>query len=115
MPNDPTLGEVMRRLDDVRQDLKEDLRELGTRLDGKVSMERYELEKLARDDAQRLLADRVAAIEAARETEQEQKRAEAQKLTDRRAADRRLVLTALVAPVLLLLLTVYIQTRGAGA
>ncbi|MFF8408968.1 hypothetical protein [Streptomyces omiyaensis] len=105
----------MRRLEDVRQDLKEDFRELGTRLDSKVSLERYELEKLARDESLRLLAERVAAIEAAREAEQEQKRLDAQKLAERRAADRRLLLTALVAPVLLLLLSVYIQTRGAGA
>jgi len=123
---EPTLGEVMRRLEDVRQDLRDDLREFGLRLDSKVSLERYELEKRAHNEAVRLLAERVTSIEAAlaeritaietaREAAQEQRRVDAQKLADRRAADRRLLLTALVAPVLLLLLSVYIQTRGAGA
>lgn len=126
MQTEPTLGEVMRRLEDVRQDLRDDLREFGLRLDSKVSLERYELEKRAHNEAVRLLAERVTSIEAAlteritaietaREAAQEQKRIDAQKLAERRAADRRLLLTALVAPVLLLLLSVYIQTRGAGA
>ncbi|MFB7278040.1 hypothetical protein ACFCZV_13110 [Streptomyces hydrogenans] len=126
MQTEPTLGEVMRRLEDVRQDLRDDLREFGLRLDSKVSLERYELEKRAHNEAVRLLAERVTsieaalteritAIEAAREAAQEQKRIDAQKVAERRAADRRLLLTALVAPVLLLLLSVYIQTRGAGA
>lgn len=115
MPDDPTLGEVMRRLEDVRQDLKEDFRELGLRLDSKVSMERYQLEQQARDGAAAVTAERITAIEQAREKEAEAARQEAQKLADRRAADRRLAFTAIVAPVLMLLLTVYINARGAGA
>ncbi|MFB6675618.1 hypothetical protein ACFCWG_24970 [Streptomyces sp. NPDC056390] len=115
MPDDPTLGEVMRRLEDVRLDLKEDFRELGTRLDSKVSMERYQLEQQARDEALKLLVERVRGIEEAREQEQRTRREEAQRIADKRAADRRLIFTALIAPVLLLVLTVYLQTRGAGA
>ena len=115
MTTDPTLGEVMRRLEDVRQDLKEDFRELGTRLDGKVSMERYQLEQLARDEALKLVAERVTTIENAREQEKEKKQQDDQRAIDRRAADRRLLFSAIIAPVLLLLLTVYIQARGAGA
>lgn len=105
----------MRRLEDVRQDLKEDFRELGVRLDSKVSMERYQLEQEARDGSLRLLAERVTAIESARETEAEKKRQDDQRAIDRRAADRRLLFSAIIAPVLLLLLTVYIQARGAGS
>lgn len=115
MPTDPTLGEVMRRLEDVRQDLKEDFRELGTRLDSKVSMERYQLEQQARDGAALLALERITAIEQAREKEAETARQDAQKLADRRAADRRLAFTAIIAPVLMLLLTVYLNARGAGA
>ncbi|MFD3777365.1 hypothetical protein [Streptomyces sp. NPDC058612] len=115
MPDDPTNGEVMRRLEDVRQDLKEDFRDLGTRLDSKVSMERYQLEQQARDGSTAVVLERVKAIEAAREQEAEQARQDAQKLADRRAADRRLAFTAIIAPVLMLLLTVYINARGAGA
>jgi cytochrome c-type biogenesis protein CcmH/NrfG len=115
VPNDPTLGEVMRRLEDVRQDLKEDFRELGTRLDSKVSMERYQLEQLARDEAIKLILERVKGIEEAREQEARTRREEAQRIADRRAADRRLIFAALIAPVLLLLLTVYLSTQGVGA
>ncbi|MGP3686541.1 hypothetical protein ACTVZO_17845 [Streptomyces sp. IBSNAI002] len=115
MADDPTLGEVMRRLEDVRQDLKEDVRELGLRLDSKVSMERYQLEKQARDGAAAAALERIAAIEQSREREAEQQRQDAQKIADRRAADRRLAFTAIIAPVLMLLLTVYLNARGAGA
>ncbi|MFJ4637627.1 hypothetical protein ACIP69_18635 [Streptomyces hygroscopicus] len=114
MPDEPTLGEVVRRLEDVRQDLKEDFRELGNRLDSKVSMERYQLEQQARDEAQKLLLERVKGIEEARESEARIRREEAQRLADRRASDRRLIFTALIAPVLLLVLTVYLNARGAG-
>ncbi|MFE2969930.1 hypothetical protein ACFXKC_40935 [Streptomyces sp. NPDC059340] len=104
MPDDPTLGEVMRRLEDVRQDLKEDFRELGTRLDSKVSMERYQLEQVARDDALKLLSERVRGMEdAAREKEKQ------------RAADRRLIFTALIVPVLIVLLQAYLAAKGAGS
>jgi hypothetical protein len=115
MPDEPTLGEVMRRLEDVRTDLKEDFRELGSRLDSKVSMERYQLEQVARDEALRVIVERVKSIEDAREQEERDRREEAQRLADRRAADRRLIFTAIIAPVLMLLLTVYIQTQGAAA
>lgn len=115
MPDDPTLGEVMRRLEDVRQDLKEDMRELGTRLDSKVSMERYQLEQLARDETIKLLTERIKGIEEARDQEARAHRDAEQRIADRRAGDRRLIFTALVAPVLLLLLTVYLSARGAGA
>jgi dTDP-D-glucose 4,6-dehydratase len=112
---DPTLGEVMRRLEDVRQDLKDDFRELGVRLDSKVSMERYQLEQVARDAATALLVERVKTIEDAREQEEKDRREEAQRVADRRAHDRRLIFTAIIAPVLMLLLTVYLSTRGAAA
>lgn len=115
MPNEPTLGEVMRRLEDVRTDLKDDLREMGTRLDSKVSLERYQLEQLAKDEALRLVAERVRGIEEAREQEAERRREDAQRAADRRATDRRLIFTALIAPVLLLILTVYINAQGAAA
>ncbi|MEU0831308.1 hypothetical protein [Streptomyces sp. NPDC005969] len=115
MSDDPTLGEVMRRLEDVRADLKDDFRELGLRLDSKVSLERYQLEQVARDESLKLLAERVKGIEEAREQAAQNRRDEAQRAADRRAADRRLIFTALIAPVLLLILTVYLNAQGAGA
>lgn len=105
----------MRRLEDVRQDLKEDFRELGQRLDSKVSMERYQLEQQAGLDRERQITERVKAIEEAREQEARDKRDAEQQLANRRAADRRLIFTAIIAPVLMLFLTVYLSTQGAGA
>lgn len=115
MPTEPTLGEVMRRLEDVRTDLKDDFRELALRLDSKVSLERYQLEQQARDDALKLMTERVKGIEEARTLAAQNRQDEAQRAADRRAADRRLIFTALVAPVLLLILTVYLNAQGAAS
>jgi cytochrome c-type biogenesis protein CcmH/NrfG len=115
VPDTPTLGEVMRRLEDVRQDLKEDFRELGQRLDSKVSMERYQLEQLARDETIKLLVERVKGIEDARLQEARQADADRRAAEAQRRADKRLIFSALIVPVLLVFLQVYLATRGAGA
>jgi CHASE3 domain sensor protein len=114
VPDEVTLGELIRRLDDVRQDCKEDTREVRALLDAKVSMERYQLEQLAREAAHRLLADRIKAIEEARDLEQRKRQEDEQRLADRRAADRRLIFTAIIAPILMLFLQLYLSARGAG-
>lgn len=114
MHDEVTLGELIRRLEDVRQDCKEDTREVRLAMNTKVSMERYQLEQLAREEAHRQLADRVRAAEEARELEQQQRREDAQRTADRRASDRRLIFTAIVAPILMLFLQLYLSARGAG-
>lgn len=114
MPDEPTLGEVVRRLEDIRQHIRDDIREIGERLDSKVSMERYLLELQAREEGLRHIAQRITTIEEARALETEQAREEKIRSDDRRRADRRLVITALIAPVLLLLLQTYLKARGAG-
>lgn len=114
MHDEVTVGEIMRRLEAVRQDCREDTQELRGQLDFKVSMERYQLEQLAREETYRLLAGRILTIEEARERETQQRREEAQRLADRRATDRRLILTAMVAPILMLFLQLYLSARGAG-
>lgn len=114
MPDDPTLGEVARRLEAIHQDLKEALREYGDRLEKKVSIERYELERRAADDVHRQVIERVANIETARSKERQDSEAQQRKLEDQRRADRRLVFSCLIAPVLLLLLQMYLAARGAA-
>lgn len=113
--DEPSNGELARRLEAVHQDLKEDFRELAKRLDAKVSLERYELERRNRDEVHVAIIERIAAIEQARAEEQRQADAERRALEDRRRSDRRLLFTALVAPVLLLFLQAYLTARGAGA
>lgn len=115
MSDEPTLGEIVRRLEAVHADLKEDFRELGSRLDSKVSMERYVIEQQARDDAAKVLLERVRGIEDARAEEQRQQEADRRAAEQQRRNDRRLIFSALIAPVLLLVLQTYLATRGAGA
>ncbi|MFE4867743.1 hypothetical protein [Streptomyces sp. NPDC056682] len=103
MPDDPTLGELARRLEDRLGDARDDIRILGERIDSRVSMERYQIERAQRDETYRALLERVKGIEEARKEQEKQ-----------RAADRRLIFSALVVPVLLVLLQVYLSTRGAG-
>jgi division protein CdvB (Snf7/Vps24/ESCRT-III family) len=115
MADEITLGEVVRRLEAVRLDCKEDTRELRTDIDAKVSMERYQLEQQARDETVRAVLERIKTIEEARAQEARQQREDAQRIADRRAADRRLIFSALIAPIIMLFLTLYLSARGAGA
>lgn len=115
MPDQPTTSELMRRLEDVRQDLKEDLQSLAARLDGKVDATTLALQQQAQDERLALVVERVRVIEEARTQAADRRRTDEQRAADRRASDRRLIFTALVAPVLLLLLTVYLTTKGAGS
>jgi hypothetical protein len=112
---DPSNGELARRLQAIHDDIKEDFRDLAKRLDAKVSVERYEIERQARDEVHVQMMSRIAAIEEARMQEQRQADAERRAAEDRRRGDRRLVFTALVAPVLLLLLQAYLAARGASS
>lgn len=114
MPDEPTLGEVMRRLEDVRQDLKEDLHQLASRLDGKVSLDVFEVRAKAFEHDIKAVMSRVAEIDAAREREREQQAEQQRRAEEWRRNDRRLAFSALVAPLLLILVQVWISTRGVG-
>lgn len=115
MPDEPSASELARRLDERFADVRDDVRGMEARLDKKVTLERYGYEQQSRDEAYRQLTERVRAIEVAREADADRRRREAQAAVERRAADRRLIFTALIAPVLLLLLGVYLTSKGAGA
>lgn len=84
-------------------DMRDDIRELATRIDARVSMERYQLDQVARDKELAALAERIKGQEDAAKDRERQ-----------RAADRRLILTGLIVPVLLIVLQVYLATRGAS-
>lgn len=113
--DDPSNGELARRLELIHADLKEDFRDLAKRLDAKVSVERYEIERRNRDEVHDQMMARIAAIEEARAQEQRQAEADRRAAGDRRRADRRLIFSALVAPVLLLLLQAYLAAKGASS
>jgi len=98
MPDDPTLGEVVRRFEERFADVRDDIQQLGLRIDSKVSQEVYELRHEA-------LAARVTTLETLREKD-------AEKLV----ATRRWLIGAVIVPLVGILLPVIILlVQGAGS
>jgi hypothetical protein len=98
VPDEPTLGEVVRRFEDRFTDVRDDIKQLGDRIDTKVSQEVYDLRHEA-------LASRVTTLETLREKDAE-----------RIVATRRWLIGAVVVPLIGILLPVIILlTRGAGS
>lgn len=114
MTDEPTLGEVVRRLEAVHQDLKDDFRDLGSRLDSKVSMERYSIEQNAQDANHLRLAEQLREVEAGLAEDQRNRQQEKQHLAEQRRQDRRWVIAAILVPVSLALLQAYLAAKGAG-
>jgi len=115
MADEPSNGELARRQEAMHNDLKEDLRDIARRLDGKVSSDVFKLEQAAQDRAVLLVLERLTAIEEARKKEAEQAAAERRAAAAQRASDRRLLFSALVVPVLLVLFQAWLSARGAGS
>lgn len=98
MPDEPTLGEVVRRFEDRFTDVRDDIQLLGQSLEKKVDQRIYDL----RHDA---LAARVATLETLREKD-------AEKLV----ATRRWLIGAVIVPLIGVLLPVIVLlVQGAGS
>lgn len=98
MPEDTTLGELARRLDERTGDIRDDIRTLSAELAKKVDQKLYDI----RHDA---LAARVATLETLREKD-------AEKLV----ATRRWLIGAVIVPLVGILLPVIILLmRGSGS
>ena len=97
MPDEPTLGEVVRRFEDRLTDVRDDIQQLGRRLDEKVDQRIYDLRHEA-------LTARVAALEALREKD-----------TEKLVATRRWLIGAVIVPLVgILLPVILLLTQGAG-
>jgi hypothetical protein len=97
VPDEPTLGEVVRRFDERFADVRDDIQQLGRRLDEKVDQKLYDLRHEA-------LAARVATLETLREKD-------AEKIV----ATRRWLIGAVIVPLVGILLPVIILlTNGSG-
>ncbi|MEU1663540.1 hypothetical protein ABZ547_07990 [Streptomyces sparsogenes] len=97
MSDEPTLGEVVRRFEDRFTDVRDDIKQLGDRIDTKVSQEVYDLRHEA-------LTQRVTTLETLREKD-----------TERIVATRRWLIGAVVMPLVSVLLPIIIMlSRGAG-
>ncbi|MEL7994323.1 hypothetical protein AAG656_28890 [Streptomyces albidoflavus] len=94
MADEPTLGEVVRRFEDRLTDVRDDIQQLGQRIDKKVSQDVYDLRHEA-------LTARVATLEATRERDAE-----------RLVATRRWLVGAVVVPLIGVLLPVIIMLAG---
>lgn len=98
MPDELTLGELARRLDERTTDIRDDIKTLSVEMGKKVDQKVYDL----RHDA---LAARVATLETLREKD-------AEKLV----ATRRWLIGAVIVPLVGILLPVIILlTRGSGS
>lgn len=98
MSDEPTLGEVVRRFEDRLADVRDDIQQLGRRLDTKVSQDVYDLRHEA-------LAARVSTLETLREKDAE-----------RIVATRRWLIGAVVVPLIGILLPVVILLlQGVGS
>lgn len=113
--SDPTAGELERRYNERFADVREDLQNVQVQLDKRVSVERYQTDQHYGDEAFRQVIERVKAIEEARKEEARQAEADRRALEAQRRTDKRLLFSALVVPVLLVFLQVYLATRGAGS
>jgi hypothetical protein len=98
---DPTTGEVDRRLDNVRQDLKEDIHGVVGLVGQKVDAEIFRLGQQAQDERHTAVVARVAKLEQQAEEKDKQ-----------RQNDRRLIFFSLVVPVLLLAIQLYNANKG---
>ncbi|MEU0671375.1 hypothetical protein ABZ330_00485 [Streptomyces sp. NPDC006172] len=98
MPDEPTLGEVVRRFDERFADVRDDIQQLGRRMDDKVDQKLYDLRHEA-------LASRVSTLETLREKD-----------TEKLVATRRWLIGAVIMPLVGILLPVIILlTRGGGS
>ncbi|HZF92089.1 hypothetical protein [Streptomyces sp.] len=96
MTDEPTLGEVVRRFEDRFVDLRDDIQQLGRRMDEKVDQRIYDLRHEA-------LGARVTTLETLREKDAE-----------RLVTTRRWLIGAVIVPLIGILLPVIILlTRGA--
>lgn len=118
MADDLTLGELGRRLEAGLSDLKDDLHQLGARLDGKVDAQVLSLQQAAQDERHQALVVKVQ--QAHQETvalrqELAQQGKEAMKREDAAVKQlrdyRRWLVGAIVVPVLAVLLPLLL-TRG---
>ncbi|MEU0716849.1 hypothetical protein ABZ498_06660 [Streptomyces lavendulocolor] len=98
MTDEPTPGEMVRRLEDRLADVREDIQQLGRRMDEKVDQRIYDLRHEA-------LGARVGALETLREKDAE-----------RIVATRRWLIGAIVIPVIgILLPLILLLVQGAGS
>ena len=100
---DPTAEEVNRRLDDKFGELRQDITDLGRRVDGKVSQDVYQVQLTA-------LTNQFADLKAENAALRAERTRDAEKL----AATRRWLIGVVIVPVLAVLLPTLLSMGGKG-
>lgn len=95
MADEPSLGELGRRLDDRFGEVRQDLADMGRRIDNKVSQDVYQIQH----DAVR---DRLTALETLRTQD-----------AARVAGTRRWLIGAVIVPIVVVVLA-FVLSRGGG-
>lgn len=108
----PTTEELMWRLDDLRSDLRENIQTLAALINKKVEAEVLHLQQQAQDEKTAQLLARVTALEEVNRKKAEEARERAKERERVRQQDRRLIVTALVWPLGMSLLQVYLTLKG---
>jgi hypothetical protein len=96
VPDEPTLGELGRRLDDRIKDVRDDITQLGRRIDDKVDARVYQIQHDA-------LNARITAVEAQRVQD-----------ANRIAATRRWLIGTVIVPIVAVLLAYLLTMGGKG-
>ncbi|MEU5434521.1 hypothetical protein AB0G73_14260 [Streptomyces sp. NPDC020719] len=110
--SEPTLWELHRAVSQLREDLRGDLAQLATRLDQVVTQDVYRADQRAIE--QRITRVEAGLVDLRGECEQVAERGEQQRREDQAqvAATRRLVLSSFVAPVLVMVVQLWLASRG---
>lgn len=93
-PNDPTLWELHRALQQLREDLRSDFAAFASQLEKMVTKDVYQAD-------QRAVQQRLELLKRQQDAE-----------ADERTTNRRLAVTAFVAPVLVAIVTAWLTARG---
>ncbi|WP_020135019.1 hypothetical protein [Streptomyces sp. 351MFTsu5.1] len=98
MSDEPTLGEVVRRFEDRFTDVRDDIQQLGRRLDEKVDQKLYDLRHEA-------LSSRVSQLETLREKD-----------TEKIVATRRWLIASVIVPLIgIMLPVILLLMQGSGS
>lgn len=103
MPDEPTLGELGRRLDDRITDVRDDIAQLGRRVDSKVDAALYEVKHQA-------VLKEIADLKAALVRLQTQRDQDASRV----AATRRWLIGTVIVPIVGILLAYLLTIGGKG-
>lgn len=110
MPDaEPSLGELGRRIDLLRADIRDDFDQLNRRLDAKVSLERYQLERESTNAEIGRLRDRIGKVEQSRADEAKQRDDARQAEEKQRISDRKWLLGAFIFPTVVVVIGISLQ------